>query len=205
MDMESVYSLLPQVAATITAIGTIGAFVFAWVIKPFRNAYADHQRHMGQLNAIYKEVKPENGPSMKDKFEQMQSQLANVQGSVNKIDRRQRALLTHDGQPVFEADSSGRCTWVNRAYLRMLNATHEEVMMNGWKNFIFPLDRELVSDEWSSAVGDKREFKLTFRYQTADGEIICCTCDALAIKEDSGELSGYVGIITQHVGLDRCS
>jgi signal transduction histidine kinase len=53
-----------------------------------------------------------------------------------------------------------------------------------------------VFDEWCSAVQAGREFSSEYRYQPRQGEAIWVDSSAVALRDDTGQIKGYLGTIT---------
>jgi PAS domain-containing protein len=197
MDFPHYLIFSSEVLGAVTAIfGTLLA-IYRFGVAPIIRHLKDLKGQFVKLDLIFKELQPNSGASLKDAVNQ-------IRNTVHTIEKRQRAWLSYEDQGIFETDDVGRLIWCNRAYLRMLNATFEQVSGNGWKNFIHPDNKELVFKEWTAAIIDKRDCKGNLLYLTADNEKVCATCESFAIKDDSGVLTGYVGVITVHEGLDKC-
>lgn len=197
MDIQNALIHYGEVVAAI--VGIISALVafWKWVLLPVIKHFKDVKGYFAKIDTIFKELQPNSGSSLRDAINQMRNTL-------HTIEKRQRAWLSYEDQGIFETDADGRTIWTNRAYLKMLNVTFEETQGNGWKNFIHPANRERVIGEWNAAVADKRDCKMPIKYLSADNEEICATCEAFAIKDDEGKLTGYVGVVTIHDTLDKC-
>ncbi len=193
---EHLIFLSQVIGALLAILGVLGS-LYKWVIKPVYNHIFEIREQFHKLDVIYSELRPNHGTSIKDAINQ-------IRHTVHTIEKRQRAWLSYEDQGIFETDADGKCIWVNRAYLKMLNVTFEEVQGNGWKNFIHPHARENVFHEWSSAVADKRDCKLMVKYLNANNEDVCASIEAFAIKNEASALTGYVGVVTIQSSLDKC-
>lgn len=194
---EHVIFVSQVIGAILVILGMLGS-TYKWVVKPIIHHFTEVKTQFLKLDAIYEELKPNHGSSIKDAINQ-------IRHTVHTIEKRQRAWLSYEDQGIFETDADGKCIWVNRAYLKMLNVTFEEVQGNGWKNFIHPHARENVFHEWASAVVDKRDCKIMIKYLNANNEEICASMEAFAIKNEANALTGYVGVITIQTTLDKCA
>jgi len=65
----------------------------------------------------------------------------------------------------------------------------------GWIESLHPDDRERIFAEWDKATKNKIPFKLEYRFQQGD-EVRKVLGQAVAEKDDAGEIIGYVGTIT---------
>lgn len=196
MDFSQYLLNSGEIIGAISAIAVFVAGFYRICIRPIIKHIKEVREQFAKLDIIYKELLPNSGSSLKDAVNQ-------IRNTVHTIEKRQRAWLSYEDQGIYETDENGLCIWTNRAYLKMLNATFDEVQGNGWKNFIHPKNREFVFSEWDAAVEDKRDFKTNIKYLSATNDEVCGTCEAFAIKDNNGKLTGYVGVITQ-VSLDKC-
>jgi len=179
----------------ISAVSAGIAGFIAGLVRLYKSAkpivlqiYQFIQEHLDlpqKIDAIYKEIRPNGGGSMKDA-------VGKLQQSVAKIEKRQIAEYMNSAFPCLETDDKGDITWVNRSYLRMLNTTFEEVQGKGWKNFVHPKDRERIFKEWQEAVDDKREYRTTFSFISQNGGEIPVHGSALPIGKE-----GYICFLTK--------
>lgn len=71
----------------------------------------------------------------------------------------------------------------------------DDLLGRGWEQMIHPEDREMVKQEWGSAVSRGREFMLEFRIGHKSGSTLWASGRAVALKNPSGEFLGYIGTI----------
>jgi len=142
----------------------------------------------GKVDKIVKEVSPNSGTSMKD--------------VVNRIEFRQilheqkaHAYVSHSPVAFYETDLDGDCVWANKAYLRLLERSEDEVTGKGWISGIHPEDKADVTTAWESAIADKREYAFDYRMVTSSGKIIPLHGEAFPLRDPSGKVLGYVGTI----------
>lgn len=184
------------VSALMILYGTLRALK-KWALKPIKAHFDKFDACVNSIENIKKEFSTNGGGSLKDHIGRLSIELSEVK-------QAQRAQLAYNTHPIFESDKDGHCTYANRAYLRMLGVGIEEIEGQGWKSFIHPDSRDIVFEEWESAVRDQRDFKLTYKFLAADGHEVCASCEAFAIKNDKKELLKYIGTITEHETLQKC-
>ncbi len=192
MDFHAIYLTLShywlQISVIISAIAGAVAGIIKFYnskIKPAVIFIKNQIELPDKIDAIYKEIRPNGGGSIKDVVNKLQA-------SLTKVEKRQIAQYMYNEHPIVETSIEGKVTWVNRAYLRMLNTTFEEVEGSGWKNFIHPDDKARIFREWSEAVADKRDYKASFRFVSTDGNEIEVHSSTLAVGEQ-----GYISFITK--------
>lgn len=140
-------------------------------------------------NAILNEMKPNSGSSLRDVINRIEHRQI-------KLDERNRALMQENASGIFETDANGLCIWVNRRYTRITGRTPAEVKGYGWVNCIHPDDRNPVEDEWRRAMIEEREFQMSYRMITPDGNVTPVRCLTHRMSSPRGDTIGYLGIIT---------
>lgn len=61
---------------------------------------------------------------------------------------------------------------------------------------LHPEDRERVFNEWYDAAKAGREFASEYRFQTPQGKVTWLYGSAIALRNESGAVMGYIGTIT---------
>ena len=97
---------------------------------------------------------------------------------------------------IFRTDVEGRCIYVNERWLQISGLALSEATGFGWLDGIHPSDRELVSTEWNTSVIENRPFSLEYRFKNKDGQTTWGYGQAVAERNQFGEIIGYVGTIT---------
>ena len=202
MDLGAGIVLAGEITgAVLTILGVVR--IVGWkIIGPIKkkidtNLQAIHDG-VAKIDLLAKEFQPNGGSSMKD-------HLSRITTGLNELQQAHRAQMAYEDHGIFETDNLGRCTYANRAYLRMLGVDFDEVEMGGWRNFIAHDCKTDVFTEWGMAVQDMRDFNMTYKMVRADGEEVCVSCAAFAIRNEKKELVKYIGAITLHDGLEKCS
>ncbi len=97
---------------------------------------------------------------------------------------------------LFYADINGKCLYVNSKWIEISGLEFNEALGNGWLNGIHSDDREEVISEWNKSIRNDQKFASEYRFQRDDKNIIWVLCQANKYKDKNGEVSGYVGTIT---------
>ena len=183
MDIFAFVIFIGQViGAAIGISGSIWGFI-KWVIKPVKS-------FLKKIETIHSELTPNSGGSIKDS-------IAVIKESVLKTEKYQKARLSHEDVGYFDADETGQITWANRAFLRLLRVGEEEVLGNGWKNFLYYKDKQRVIEEWETSIEDKRDFKSLFRFLSSDNTVRCVICEGFIVKGSKGNLIGYAAAVIE--------
>ena len=189
------------IGATLTVLATIFGILYK-VIKKIYNGITTEIKSRTEMhekvNIILSELTPNHGSSLKDKINIIGDGL-NENTKVTKensemlktLRARQQWMLDMQKQPIFESDETGSCIWVNDTYSTLINRCKEEILGNGWKNFIHEDDRERVIDEWNSAIKEERSSQSSYKMISKDGTVYNVECYASKHKNN-----GYTGRLT---------
>ncbi|WP_323378357.1 PAS domain-containing protein [Skermanella mucosa] len=126
--------------------------------------------------------------------------------AFQKLDERSMALRAAEsqyrilelGSPVgiFRTDPEGRCTGVNERWCEMAGARPEQALGNGWTDFLHPEDYDRVFSEWRRSALENRPFRLEYRFRTPSGKTTWVLGESLVERNDTGEITGFVGTTT---------
>ncbi|MGB7443041.1 MAG: PAS domain S-box protein [Coleofasciculaceae cyanobacterium] len=130
---------------------------------------------------------------------QLQEELAQRQQAEAELEKSQKRYVTlAELSPVgiFNADAQGNCLYTNRRWCLIAGLTPTEALGTGWSKAIHPEDRERVYQEWYQAAQNNLPFYSEYRFANCQGEITWVLGQAVAEKDEEGEIIGYVGTIT---------
>jgi diguanylate cyclase (GGDEF)-like protein/PAS domain S-box-containing protein len=97
---------------------------------------------------------------------------------------------------IFETDAGGARTYVNDRWCEMAGLPREAAVGMGWLAAVHPDDRSCVEAEWNTAVRERRDFALEYRFLRPDGSIVWVAGTATALDPDVLTQSGYIGAVT---------
>ena len=110
---------------------------------------------------------------------------------------------------ILLMDADGACDYANPHWLQLTQLTGEQARDDGWWEAVHPDDRERLSEAWESLMGGT-PLSLEFRYQHAGGELRWVDSRAVALRDDGGEISGYIVVdvdvtqqVQQRAAIDR--
>lgn len=155
----------------------------------------------GSLKWVYCQAQPE-----KD----VEGNIIGYVGTLTDITERKRAehklqtserlyatLTEMSPTGIFRTDLQGNCRYVNSRWCEMAGLTPTEAMDRGWIEALHPDEREGVLQEWYRAVLNQRmPFVMDCRFQRPDGTITWLTVQAVEETDPQGNLTGYVGSLT---------
>jgi PAS domain S-box-containing protein len=178
---------------TIVSILTISGILAKagwWLFKFIKEQYTTIIRVHQQVDTIFKEITPNHGTSIKDKVNAMSKEITSNTQMTEQIFYRQRWMMDHRSEAIFEAENSGEISWVNKPYCKLTSRESADLLGHNWKNTIYEEDRERVVSNWDASVKDGRMFEDFYRIVIPDGRIINVTCSAAKVKGH-----GYLGSI----------
>ena len=110
----------------------------------------------------------------------------------------ERFRLLSDAAPIgiFQTDAEGNGVYVNPQCEAITGQTIEESKGRGWARAVHPEDREAVLAKWAASVQEGVGLATEFRFLTEQGEIRWVDGRATALRSKEGELTGFVGTLT---------
>ncbi len=119
-----------------------------------------------------------------------------VEQALRESERLFHKLARVSPVGIFRTDVHGDCAYVNERWLEIAGITMEQALGQGWTAAIHPEDRDAVAAEWHTSVQEKRPFRLEYRFQRPDGLVTWVLGQALGEADDTGQVVGHVGAIT---------
>lgn len=123
-------------------------------------------------------------------------ELSQTNAKLRQSEERYRALATAAPVGIFRTDPQGNCVYVNDRWCEIAGLTLEEALGAGWVSGLDPDDRERVARAWYQAAQDDVLFQEEYRFRTPDGIATWVFGQAAAERDDAGNVTGYVGTIT---------
>jgi PAS domain S-box-containing protein len=97
---------------------------------------------------------------------------------------------------IFRTDPNGDGIYLNDRWCQIAGMTAAEALGGNWARALHPDDRERVATEWYASVQERRPFQLECRFQNKDGATTWVLCQSAAESNIDGEITGYVGTVT---------
>lgn len=125
-------------------------------------------------------------------------------GTVLNITARQQAdvadtsclnMLATAPVGIFQTDAAGRSLFINPYCLELMGMTLAEGLGQGWANALHPDDLQRVFAAWDAAVLANQEFVSEHRFLTSQGRINWVDVRAVATRDETGIITGYLGTI----------
>lgn len=185
-------------------IFTLGGIFTAggtYVVHMLMTGRKQVQQLFEQQRQILEQLKPNGGASMFDmvksaamKADQTAKALASLTEDVKRVRSYQWNFAeTLSDKPIWESDQDGKCVRVNGQYAKLAERDTTELVGSGWENFVDPLDRERVYEEWGEAVKRKRVFESSFNVRSKSGKKFSVRAVAMPITTDTGKVVAFIG------------
>ncbi len=100
---------------------------------------------------------------------------------------------------VYELDAEARFVYVNERWSELTGIDPQSAVGEMWASVVHPEDLDRVGSEWFRSQAEDRPFSLEFRYVRADGSVVWIWCRAVELRDEGGELSGYLGTCSDTV------
>jgi PAS domain S-box-containing protein len=115
---------------------------------------------------------------------------------LKESEQRFRTLTSLAPVGIFQTDAEGHCLFVNARWCEMAGMSLEEAQGQGWIDALHPEDRKRVAQEWNDAAKSGAEFSGEYRFQTRQGKVTWLHGSAVALRNDAGQVTGYIGTVT---------
>ncbi|MEM9093054.1 MAG: CBS domain-containing protein, partial [Cyanobacteria bacterium P01_F01_bin.53] len=147
----------------------------------------------------------------------IQQASAYQQAQAELIERRQTEIRLRESEQrfvtlaasapvgIFRTDANGDCVYVNEHWCNIAGLTPEAAFGTGWMKGLHPSDQERIVEEWSRATQENRDFRLEYRFQRENGVVTWVFGQAVAEYDANGEVTGYIGTITDISDLKKAN
>ncbi|BAZ51388.1 PAS/PAC sensor hybrid histidine kinase [Nostoc sp. NIES-4103] len=119
-----------------------------------------------------------------------------TESALRRSEHRYASLVQAAPVGIFRSNASGRCIFINEQACEIIGSSREEILGEGWIQFLHPEDRQRVLVEWYQTVQQNLPFKSEYRFCRPDGRITWVISQAVAEIESTEEVTGYIGTIT---------
>ncbi|MEM9163884.1 MAG: PAS domain S-box protein, partial [Cyanobacteria bacterium P01_F01_bin.4] len=119
-----------------------------------------------------------------------------VEAALRQSESRYATLTDAAPVGIFRTDAEGNCLYVNDCWCRVAGLTPAEAAGQGWVKGLHPEDRDLIYAEWYRCAQDNVPFQLEYRFQRSDGKVTWVYGQAVAERDEVGNLVGYIGTLT---------
>ncbi len=115
---------------------------------------------------------------------------------VNQGEQRFRQITDAIPHFVWESDSDGTYSYINKRFLDWSALTLAEFNAGHLSKLIYPEDNKIVVEKWEQALINKSEFNCEFRMKDSNGNYLWFLGKTLPVKNEEGEVIKWVGTST---------
>lgn len=133
------------------------------------------------------------------------ARLKLAEEALSKSESRFKAIFYNSPVAIYEIDAEGRCLLVNKQWCNFAGISAEQAQGYGWLNAIHPDDRDRIVKLWTDYVQNDKTWNFEYRFCTPNGEITWVLGTSIALKNDQGEITGYLGMntdITERMAME---
>ena len=96
---------------------------------------------------------------------------------------------------IWISDTSGRCTWFNRAWLSFTGRTMEQERGDGWTDGVHPDDKARCVTTYAGCFERREPFRMDYRLRRADGTWRITDDTGVPRFTADGRFVGYIGSV----------
>lgn len=122
------------------------------------------------------------------------TQRKQAEHAMFESERRFRSLVEYSPMGIYETDTEGHCLYVNDKWLEITGLTQDEALGDGWKKTLHEDDRKSFDELWSMNAHSDKPMDMEYRFSTPDGKISWVMGRAHALRDESGQITGYLGV-----------
>lgn len=115
--------------------------------------------------------------------------------ALRRIQERFDTLATVVPIGIFRTDAQGNCLYANQRWCEISGLSIDGAKGKGWIGGLHPDDRDFVTARWTEAMAANIPFQAEYRFQ-AGNRVNWVLGQAVAEKDDRGNILGYIGSIT---------
>ncbi len=204
-DLNDVITFSLQLTLIVIIIAIIIGYYFANALTKPLAQLVDATQKVAEGNLSYKLANNASGEigHLSYSFGVMVSELADDIKRREKVERQLResklrfqTLANKAPVGILQFTLSGECVFVNPHGLQILDATKEEILEHNWLDRIHIDDKERIRSQWNTTVAQQTPFYAEFRFVHPNDENIWVIGEVHPELNDSSEVRGYIGTIT---------
>lgn len=113
--------------------------------------------------------------------------------ALEESERRYRTLVDSSNIGIYETDATGNCVYLNPRWSQLTDREADTGTGEGWIDCLHPDDREPVNTAFLQSIATGSNFAMEYRYLTPSGDIIWVFGTVQPIRNDQGQVTGYLG------------
>ncbi|AUM11258.1 bifunctional diguanylate cyclase/phosphodiesterase [Ketobacter alkanivorans] len=131
-----------------------------------------------------------------DAFNGMVAKIEHDNVALRDSEERFRTLTASSPIGVFQTDEDGQYTYVNARWREITNIYDIHLTQESWIKTLHPEERFQVLSKWRDSLEKGGEFRMEYRMLRDDGEDVNVICHAKPLYEGNGEITGYLGSLS---------
>ena len=125
------------------------------------------------------------------------SERYRAEKAVKESENRFRQMAELMPQKVWTADAKGNKKYFNKTLLDYAGYSFEELEGDGWQKIIHPEDWEINKIQWEKSISTGQDYDAENRLLRKDGKYFWHLTQAVALKDETGEIKMWVGTKTE--------
>jgi PAS domain S-box-containing protein len=120
-----------------------------------------------------------------------------AESELRDSEERFRTLATNVPVAIFQADPRGECVYVNPRWCEIAGVPEDEALGKGWAQALHPDDRDRLAKEWGELTASGLDVLPLSdrRFRRPDGRVTWLAGSAVSLRDESGDLTGYIGTL----------
>lgn len=119
-----------------------------------------------------------------------------AEAALKESEERLQFMVNALPQKVFTADKDGTPTYYSTQWHDFLGLTTEQILEQGWINFVHPDDRESNASNWQKAAANAEPFITEHRFRDHTGTYVWHLTRAVPMKDKKGRITMWIGSST---------
>jgi PAS domain S-box-containing protein len=116
-----------------------------------------------------------------------------AEAKLRESEERFRNMADSAPVALWVTGPDGKASFYNRSALRFMGFTMEQLSGSNWTELVHPDDRAACQSVYSSALADRRSFRIECRLLRADGECRWVLCNGVPRFSSDGAFAGHLG------------
>lgn len=116
--------------------------------------------------------------------------------ALRDSERRYATLAEAAPVGIYRSDAQGQCVYLNERCCQITGLSAEAALGDQWNCHLYPDDREAVFTGWARTVESGQPFRAEYRFQRPDSSVIWVYGQAVAERNEQGEIVGFIGTLT---------
>ena len=117
-----------------------------------------------------------------------------ARGALAESKRLFETLSALSPAGIYRANTEGKITYANRAWLDVAGLTLDQALGDGWVPAVHPEDLARLRQEWLAMMTGSRELRTEFRFVRPDGTVRWVETITTSEHDESGRQVGVIGV-----------